>query len=357
MEPYIDGCMLKLIARLDQAAEQSETIDLKMWIAFFVVDVLGELAFSRPFGLLDSGNPDEMPPILEHVLLATMSGEVPGLIPYVNKVTPYIPFPPLQRMIKGRIALRQMAIHSVHNVMANKSDRKDLLGRLLEEVETGTDSKGQSFDLVDVQTEAFGFIIAGSHTTAASTSMLLWYLLHHPTSLEKVIKEIDALPQQDSPSFPNHATRDMTYLNASRDEAFRISPVFVIPLPRLVPEGGKTIAGSFIPAGTEVSICNHALHHDESVFGPDLERFIPERWLDDNYDCTSYLMHFGNGHRACIGRNLANVELQKVVVSLLARYEILLTGGDKPKPRTARTKSAGVGGLDEPFLVKLRRRY
>ena len=39
MEPYIDACMLKLIARLDQAAEQGEAIDLGLWISFFVMDV------------------------------------------------------------------------------------------------------------------------------------------------------------------------------------------------------------------------------------------------------------------------------------------------------------------------------
>lgn len=43
-----------------------------------------------------------MPPIREHVLLATVSGMVPRLIPYVYKVTLYIPVAGLQRMIKGR---------------------------------------------------------------------------------------------------------------------------------------------------------------------------------------------------------------------------------------------------------------
>ena len=49
-------------------------------------------------------------------------------------------------MIRGRFALRQMAVASVHDAMEKKSDRKDLLGRLLEEVEAGTDNKGRSFD-------------------------------------------------------------------------------------------------------------------------------------------------------------------------------------------------------------------
>ena len=356
MEPYIDACMLKLIARLDQAAEQGEAIDLGLWISFFVMDVLGELAFSRPFGVLESGDKDQMPPIRAHVLLATMSAHVPWLIPYVNRIAPYVPIPALQKMIRGRFALRQMAVASVHDAMEKKSDRKDLLGRLLEEVEAGTDNKGRSFDLVDVQTEAFGFIVAGSHTTATSTTVLLWYLLHNPESLKTLLEEVRKLPKPETASYPNHATRDMSYLNAARDESFRISPVFVMPLPRIVPEGGKMIAGSFIPTGTEVSICCHALHHDETVFGPDLERFNPKRWLSEDYDGAPYLMPFGSGHRACIGRNLANVEMQKIVVSILARYEVALVGDADTGPRMVRTKSFGAAEVTENFIVKLTRR-
>ena len=315
------------------------------------------LAFSKNLGVVNGKEEEGMPPIREHLLLATVSGMVPWLPPYVNKVTPYIPVAGLQRMIKARGQLRQMAVDSVNEVIANKTDRKDLLGRLLEELEVGTDSKGMTFDLVDVQTEAFGFIIAGSHTTAATSTLLLWHLLRNPAALEKLTEEIDTLPQPDSPSYPNTLTRDLTYLAAARDENFRISPVFVMLLPRIVPEGGKHIAGHFIPAGTEISLCNHVLHHDESVFGPDLETFRPERWLDPGYDKAQYLMAFGTGHRACIGRNLANVEIQKIVVSLLARYEMELVGGQKTElSRMPKTKSFGIADLDEDFLVRLKRR-
>lgn len=67
MEPFIDGCLSQLIARLDKAAVNGEEIDLKRWIAFFVMDVLGELAFSASFGVLKDGDESLMPPVREHV--------------------------------------------------------------------------------------------------------------------------------------------------------------------------------------------------------------------------------------------------------------------------------------------------
>lgn len=72
MEVFIDACLSKLIKRLDAAAESGEVIDLQRWISFFVMDVLGELAFSRSFGVLDSGDVKAMPPVKEHVSLSML---------------------------------------------------------------------------------------------------------------------------------------------------------------------------------------------------------------------------------------------------------------------------------------------
>lgn len=67
MEPFVDDCLKQLLTVLDAAAAAREVIDLKRWIAFFVMDVLGELAFSKTFGILQSGRESDMPPIREHV--------------------------------------------------------------------------------------------------------------------------------------------------------------------------------------------------------------------------------------------------------------------------------------------------
>ena len=46
------------------------------------------------------------------VLLGTTSGHLPWLIPYINKVVPYLPIPALQKMIKGRTGLREVGSES-----------------------------------------------------------------------------------------------------------------------------------------------------------------------------------------------------------------------------------------------------
>lgn len=254
-----------------------------------------------------------------------------------------------------------MAIESVEKRIASPSDRKDLLGRLIEECEAGQDSKGTSMDIVDVQTEAFGFIIAGSHTTAASTTLLLWYLLHCPEALSKLVQEIDAIDTrpEGTASYSFKTTNQLSYLQATITEGLRINPVFSMPLLREVPPTGTVIAGEFIPGGTDVSICNHVLHHDEQIFGASLEKFDPERWMNAEYDRSAYLMPFGSGHRACVGRNIATAEIQKLIVTLLARCEIALVETPKTSSKQSTmppTKSFGVADLEGRLAVKLTRR-
>ncbi|KAH8587166.1 cytochrome P450 [Bisporella sp. PMI_857] len=355
-EIFMDKCMLKLTQQLDEAAMQNKVVDLKQWIAFFVVDVLGELAFSRSFEMLEKGNQNEMPPIEEHVFLATMAGQMPWAIPPINKIAQYIPVSSVRRLIKGRDKLLQMAIDSVNTRLEIESDRKDILGGLLDELRHGTDSRDRKLDIIDVQTEAFGYIIAGSHTTAASTAFLLWHLLHNPTILDKVRKEIDSIPGlRLNPSYPFEASQHLPYLQATITEGFRINPIFVMPLMRVVPDGGRHIAGQFIPAGTDISICNYALHHDEAIFGDNLESFNPDRWLEKGYNKQAFLMHFGGGNRACLGKNIARVEMQKLIVSLLRRYDITLVKKlAHEEPRIAPTRSYGLANLEGGLIVQLK---
>ncbi|KAK0105970.1 hypothetical protein ONS95_004479 [Cadophora gregata] len=360
MEPFMDSCLRHLLHRLDKAAATGEEIDLKEWIAFFVMDVLGELAFSGSFGVLESGDATLMPPVREHVLLGTTSGHLPWLIPYINKVVPYLPIPALQKMIKGRTGLRELAVASVERRMKSQSQRKDLLGRLLQELDQGQDSKGNALDIKDIQTEAFGFIVAGSHTTAATITLLLWHLFHNQDSLQRLQNEIKTVKRHgDNLCYAYSDVVNLPYLQACVTENLRISPVFVLPLMRVVPPGGKTIAGEFVPPGTDVSICNHVLHRDASEFEDYLDKFIPERWLEESNNSSQYLMPFGSGHRACLGRNIVTTEIYKVVASLFSRYNFehrASTEGMDHSKCLPKTKSSGIADLEGKLIVKVSRR-
>lgn len=70
-----------------------------------------------------------------------------------------------------------------------------------------------------------------------------------------------------------------------------------------------------------------------------------------------YLIPFGVGHRACIGRNIATTEICKLVGSILKRYDLEYRpqagGGEGQMPPTI---SFGITDLEGKMMVKVHRR-
>ena len=60
----------------------------------------------------------------------------------------------------------------------------------------------------------------------------------------------------------------------------RLHPSVALPLERFVPEGGATICGQYLPAGTNVSMSAPVIHTNTDVWGNDADQFRPERWID-----------------------------------------------------------------------------
>lgn len=106
--------------------------------------------------------------------------------------------------------------------------------------------------------------------------------------------------------------------------------------PKTVPEGGETILGHFVPAGTAIGMNMPAMVKDSAVFGQDTGIFRPERFLEADDDERFHMEHevemvFGYGRYMCAGKPLAFMELNKVLFEVwgpwqkLGCIDILLT--------------------------------
>ncbi|KAF4339548.1 cytochrome P450 monooxygenase [Fusarium beomiforme] len=283
MEHSIDKHILKLRNNLDHFANTDEEFDLKKIIAFYIFDVLGELAFSRSFDSQDARDPSRLPPIKDHVYLACLMAMTPDALPWIKRVLPYIPVSWLQRLLRARAQLRDLAAACVRRRIDDKSsDRKDLLSCLLNAIDPDT---GAKLTELDINTEAFGMIVAGSHTTSGTITLLFAHLLHNPEILNKVVQELDSrLSDQTSQVIPyQDLEKDLPYTMACIYENFRINPVFTMPLPRkITTPGGFTIHECQIPQNTTVFALNHVVHHNPSTWGKDHDEFKPDRFLGPN---------------------------------------------------------------------------
>lgn len=167
----------------------------------------------------------------------------------------------------------------------------------------------------------------------ASTETLAWFLVacaaeNHVfvTKAQGYLNTIvgrDRLPTfKDRPSLP--------YIDAIVEELLRWRPAGAAGVPHATKVEGS-YDGYRIPAGSVV-IANHwAITREEAVFGPDVEEFLPERWLtfgsSGEKESTSIALKdlptvgFGYGRRICPGRHVARNSLWISIAKLLWAFD------------------------------------
>lgn len=166
MERYLDMNISILKEKIRNHCQQGKVFDLKKALHYYVIDVLGELAFSQSFEVQEAGDESRVPPVVEHSLLAAATGAWPGMTKTLKRWLPFVPHKGLQKLIQGRKACADLASASVkrrlsglrHNKgIKNGPERKDILTNLIKAKNPET---GESLTQTDLETEAFGFMYA-----------------------------------------------------------------------------------------------------------------------------------------------------------------------------------------------------
>ena len=155
MEYIFDGHIKVFLEQLDKFAISRQAFDLKESISFFTYDMIGELAFGTNFESQKAGDPENLPPIPDHVLLACMQGIISSLLPYSRAVVAWLPFRWCRRLINGRIKLRNQVVTCVDAAMSKEDGKKNLLAHLIQAKDAET---GAGLTKADIGSEAFGFL-------------------------------------------------------------------------------------------------------------------------------------------------------------------------------------------------------
>ncbi|KAL1859975.1 hypothetical protein Plec18170_001923 [Paecilomyces lecythidis] len=347
----------KHLTRLYKNVEQSggKVFDIKTFASCYAYDVICELAFEKDFNTQAEPSLEKLPPIPDHILLGCLYGLVPSILPYSMQIGDRLPVPGLQKLLNSRRKLATQAAEYVKAAIEKhkEGDRESLLANILEAKDSET---GANLTTAEICSEAFAFLIAGAHTTSATLGFLFYHLMHNRYAAEKLATELcTTLPLHYAGSkLESYAGMEskLPYTMACIKENFRITAVFNMPLPRLVTDPkGVDISGYHMPQGTSVSMLNHALHHDPRLWGQDHDKFIPERWLEENISFND-IMPFGIGHRACIGRNIASINILKILSTLWRNFEFI--PADKYEP--LEMVSVGVGEKKGRLDCYVRRR-
>ena len=164
MEQYLDINIKLLRAKIVKHIENNETFDIKKLLHYYTIDVLGELAFSRSFGIQATDDESLVPPVVEHSLLGAATGAWPAMTEKLKRWLPVVPHAGLQALFKGRAECARLASECVRRRIKDLEslkgeDRKDILTNLI--LATHPDT-GERLSQSDLEAEAFGFMCAYS---------------------------------------------------------------------------------------------------------------------------------------------------------------------------------------------------
>jgi cytochrome P450 len=133
--------------------------------------------------------------------------------------------------------------------------RQDMLQTLIDTKDMETNCTFTDEEIIE---EASGLIFAGMETTAMGLIWTLYLLGKNPQAYEKLVEELVTVFPDKNIKINYDMCKDLPYLTAVIHESLRAKSPSSSILPRVVPKGGATICGYFLPEG--VSLLNHLFY-------------------------------------------------------------------------------------------------
>ena len=289
---------------------------------------MGDLCFAEPFGCLDQASATEWSTSVINVFIAATWTQGIRRLSGVGTWLEYL----LTKLLIPAKAADWRKIHLNNSRektirrLANRDrdrDHADFMYQIL----INNESK-HSLSQMEIILNMALFISAGTDTTATALTGWTYFVCTHPAVYSRLVREIRGnLVSADDIKWEN--VKKLQYLDATIHETLRLFPPSAASQQRIVPPGGATIDGYYVPAGTTVAVSPWASTRSRRNFHePDM--FRPERWLGDEEFANDNLnasLPFGTGPRVCVGRNLAYLEMRLILSHLLWGFDIELDRG------------------------------
>jgi cytochrome P450 len=156
-------------------------------------------------------------------------------------------------------------------------------------------------------------------TDGPTSSSLAWVferLLRHPQKLRRLQEEV-------------WAGTDDAYMDAVVKETLRLCPPVPVVVRKLLEP--MELGGHELPAGTVVAPCVYLIHRNEEIY-PHPRRFWPERFLQRPPGTYTWIP-FGGGTRRCLAASYAELEMKRVLRTVLSEVELRPADEDSERAR------------------------
>ena len=243
LKQYTDLLIEKLHEKIKNGDGGSVSLDISRYYNYTTFDTIGDLQFGESFHALESS--------AEHPWVSFIfNGLKFGML-----LTIFYHFPPLKatwvlpKIIMDKAAEHHLwACRQVEKRIQTETDRPDFMKYLWKKTEDG---KEMTRDELDANVTFL--ILAGSDTSATTSTSATWFLSKNPQAMEKLQDEIRGAFQSIEDITVASAAK-LPYLHAVIQEAQRLHPPGPIAVPRLVDRPGVMVSGHLIPEGVSSSL-------------------------------------------------------------------------------------------------------
>ncbi|KAI1422445.1 cytochrome P450 [Xylaria sp. FL1777] len=314
----------KLIKALHAKAIENRAADVSNWYTYAAFDMMGDLCFAEPFGCLDQASATEWSTsVIQLFVGATWTQGIrrlSGVGTWLESIMTRL-LAPSKAMEWRKTHLNNAREKTLRRLADNNRDHADLMYHILRNNEVK-----QALTETEIFLNVAGFISAGTDTTATALTGWTYFVCTHPTVLRRLVYELRTAFTKEV-DIRWEKVRELRYLDATLQEAIRLFPPSPASQQRIVPPGGATIDGYYIPGGKTVAVAPWvSTHSNLNFYEP--EAFHPERWLgeDDRFsnDHLQASLPFGIGPRTCIAKNLAWMEMLLITAHVLWNFDLEL---------------------------------
>lgn len=337
----------RLVPILAQAADNGMVFDLQDLLQRFAFDNICKIAFGYDSALLLPSLPDS--PFADAFETAVAISSKRFRLPesMLWRIKRFLNVGSERQLRKAVSEVRDFAANIVKqkkqqvddgpNLSSSESDlNPDLLSRFLK---SGYSDEQFLTDIV------ISFILAGRDTTSVALTWFFWLLAKNPAVESEIVNEIKQSDENPEGSAYDYA-KELVYTHAALHESMRLYPP--------VPEDSKQVSadgvddvwpdGSVVRRGSTVAYHIYAIGRMESIWGEDWAEFRPERWLEEGEegegrrkkvfvgkDPYSYPV-FQAGPRVCLGKEMALLQMKRMVAGVLRRFRVVPTAAEEFEP-------------------------
>ena len=302
----------QLVDRWREAEARGETVDANADMVNLTSRIIGRILFGTDLSLAL--------PQIRNVKFVSDELLRRGLAPH--PVPMRIPTSANRRLAAGLADLRGLVatiIAERRSQGGHPAEAQDMLGMLLQ----ARDDENRQDRLTDAEVadQALVFLLAGHDTTGSTLACLLVELARSPQWQAILREEVHRVLGGRPPTAED--IPHLVWTGRAVREAMRMYPA-AHTIGRSAKKD-EILNGFHIPAGSILLLSSWAVHHSPTIW-PDPDTFDPRRFDVPVGEFPGGHRHawfpFGAGPRACVGMQLAMVEVPLVLAAIISAFSL-----------------------------------